>query len=207
MKTKGLITMALIMVLAGNARAQSNPGTPGYGSNAGKIWLGANAGIGMPFGEFGNIAGAGFTIGLTGDYMVHSLLALGGELGLQRYGGDNDREKELSALYGTPASLTINVIPVTVHAKYFLPANANLAPFVRAGLGLYHLSTKVDAGGTKVDESTTRVGLQFGAGADFNTSTSVRYGVDVLYHYIATKDVASNVLTIRGQLLFGLAGR
>ncbi len=212
-----LLALALVAVFAAPAWAQDTPPTPANSApvptqssastRRGAIRLGVNAGIGLPFGDYSNQASAGFGFGLTGDYMLQPDVAIGGEVGTFTFGGNHDLENLRSAQLGAPAKITNHVVPLTVHAKYFLPASVQMAPFVKAGAGLYHLSQKLEAGTIIRKNSTTRLGLQFGAGADFHSTSTLRYGVDILYHYIATSGSASSMLTLRGQLMFGLSGR
>lgn len=197
MKKTWLLTLALIAMLASSAVAAP-----------GAIWVGVNGGIGLPFGDFRDVASTGFNLGLTGDYMMSGTWAIGGELGWHKFGGNDDLEKSQSALAGVPVEITIRAIPVTAHAKYLLPANESTAPFLKAALGLYNLNTKIDAGTLgDSNRSETNVGFQFGGGMNFKNTESAAYGAELLYHYIATEDKASNMITLRGQLLFGFPGR
>ena len=197
MKKTWLLTLALTAMLASSAVAAP-----------GAIWVGVNGGIGLPFGDFRDVASTGFNLGLTGDYMMSDSWALGGELGWHKFGGNDDFEKSESARLSVPVEITIRAIPITAHAKYLLPANESAAPFVKAALGLYNLNTKTDAGSLGDDnESSTKPGFQFGGGLNFKSTESVAYGAELLYHYIATEDKASNMITLRGQLLFGFPGR
>src|SRR5207249_2508365 len=70
------------------------------------LWIGANGGFAAPTGDFGDVANSGFGLGLTGDFPVNPVLALGGELGYYSFGGDQDFEDAtsayLSAIAGTP---------------------------------------------------------------------------------------------------------
>ena len=194
--------------------SQAAPTTPTQAAparpvmTAGSISLGVNGGVELPFGDFSDQASTGFSMGLTGDYVVGENLAVGGELGWHSFGGSDDVEKKLSVQYGTPVNLTFRVVPITVHAKYFLPTGQTLTPFVKGALGIYNVLNRVEReGSSDVEHSSTRIGFQVGGGADFNTATSIRYGFDVLYHYIATENKATNILAVRGQLMFGVPRR
>ena len=197
MKRTWLLTLALIAMLASSAVAAP-----------GAIWVGVNGGIGLPFGEFRDAASAGFNLGLTGDYMMSDTWAFGGELGWHKFGGNDDFEKSESVRRGVPVEITTRAIPITAYAKYLLPANESAAPFLKAAFGLYNINTKIDAGSEgDSNDSATKFGFQFGGGMNFKNTESVAYGAELLYHYIATENKASNMITLRGQLLFGFPGR
>lgn len=197
MKKTWLLTLAMVAMLASSAVAAP-----------GAIWVGVNGGVGLPFGEFKDAASTGFNLGLTGDYMMSDTWALGGELGWHKFGGNDDFEKSETARLGVPVEITIRAIPITAHAKFLMPANESAAPFVKAALGLYNLNTKIDAGVEgDSDESNTKLGFQVGGGLNFKSTESVAYGAELLYHYIATENKASNMITLRGQLLFGFQGQ
>ncbi len=195
MKKTWLLTLALIAMLASGAAAAS-----------GTIWVGVNGGIGLPFGDFRDAASTGFNLGLTGDYMKSESWAFGGELGWHKFGGNDDLEKLRSVEEGVPVELTVRAIPITAHAKYLLPANESAAPFLKAAIGLYNLNFKTDPGSLG-DDSQTKVGFQFGGGLNLKNTQTVAYGAELLYHYIATDEKASNMITLRGQLLFGFQGQ
>ena len=173
----------------------------------GSIWLGVNGGIGLPFGDFAHKATSGFNLGLTGDYLVYENLAVGGELSWHSFGGNDNLEKDLSAKLRTSADLKISVVPATVHAKYFLPAGQTVTPFVKGALGLYNYKERTEYGTNNTEHSSTRIGFQVGGGANFKSVTSMLYGFDFMYLYIATEDKATNMLVVRGQLMFGWSRR
>ena len=170
----------------------------------GSVWLGVNGGVSLPFGDFSDQASTGFNLGLTGDYVIYENLAVGGEIGWHSFGGNDELEKQLSVQHGASANLTIRVVPVIAHARYFLPAGQKVTPFVKGGLGLYNVQNKVEYLAVSQEHSSTRIGFQFGAGADFKSAASLQYGIDAQYLYIATENKATSMVVARGQLLFGL---
>ena len=195
MKRIGLLTLALLLGVATGAQA------------AGTNWLGVNGGISLPFGNFSDLASTGFNLGVTGDLSKSEMWALGGEIGWHIFGGNDELEKRRSVQLGYPDQTTIRLLPVTLHAKYLLPPTDRVAPFAKVALGLYSVKIKDDAGLARSESSTTRVGLQFGGGVNFKSKDSVRYGVELMYHYISTRDNPSNMVSLRGQLQFGFPGR
>ena len=197
MKKSWLLTLAMIATFASGAHAAP-----------GATWVGVNAGIGMPFGEFSDFASTGFNIGLTTDFVRSESWAFGGELGWHKFGGNDDLEKSESARLGFPVEFTVRVIPVTAHAKYLLPANESVAPFVKGAFGLYNLNFKTDGGAAfESDDSQTKFGFAIGGGLNFHSTESLAYGAELLYHYISTEEQSSNMITLRGQLLFGIPGQ
>jgi opacity protein-like surface antigen len=179
---------------------------------AAETWMGLQGGVGMPFGDFADVASTGFNLGVTGDHMFGKYWALGGEISVHGFGGNDDLEKRLSAMNGVPTDFTFRTIPLVAHAKYMLPANGKLAPFLKYSLGVYQIRKKEDAGIIQVDKSQTKFGFQIGAGANFRSTATIAYGGELAYHYISGavndngENKAGNLLTLRAQLMFGFGG-
>jgi len=176
---------------------------------AGRIWLGANAGIGSPIGDFADFASTGFTIGLTGDLALGSQWSIGGEIERYSYGGNDDLEKRKSAELGYPTDLQVHAIPVIGHLKFLLPAAGKAQPFIKAGVGVFTLDSDFNAGPASSSHSETDLGFVIGGGLNLKAAESVVWGGELLYNYISgdggTGSGGSlNQFLLRAHVLFGL---
>jgi len=169
----------------------------------GDTWWGGALGVDMPFGDFADDATIGYNIGATGDYMMSDVLAVGGEISYHTFGGNDDLEKRLTAQFGTPIDLRIRMTPFIVHAKYLLPSQTKIAPFIKGGLGIYNVRSSTQGGLIDENHSETVFGFLLGGGVNFKTGTNFVWGGELMYHYIGTEGAASNMLTLRGTVNFG----
>lgn len=190
-----VLAVALVVLSAGMASAQ-------------KLSIGPIAGFTLPMGDFGDVSGAGFHIGATGDYELSGGFSVGGDLLWHRTSGKSDYEKELSAAVGQPVDVTISIIPIVVHGKYTFPGDSRYKPFVKAGLGLYHVGLKVDAGslGDNTD-SQTKVGFNIGGGTSLTRMAGATIGVEGAVHVISTEGSSTDMITISATALFGAGSK
>jgi len=207
-RTSKVLALALSLGAATVASAQDATPTPpttpaARAEGVGNIVIGPTAGFSLPFGDFADVATAGFNLGVTGDYYAAPNWAFGGEISWHLFGGNDDLEKELSADLGTPVDIRIRVLPVVAHVKYFIPAQ-NVSPFVRGGVGIFNINQEIDAGATTDDDSDTKLGFLFGGGVNFAGASRVQFGADAYYQYIATEGDATNMLVLRGNVMFGV---
>lgn len=177
---------------------------------AAEIWAGADAGLGIPIGNLSDVASTGFNLGLHGTYRITDQFGFGGELGWQSYGGNDDFEKELSALNAQTVDVRLRIIPVLAFAEYRLPGQTSMVPFLRGGLGFYNLSTKLEGETFTSDDSETKFGLHVGGGLTGEISDTVGWSVDGLYHHVLdaapddTGETAGSIVTVRGRISFAL---
>lgn len=194
MKLKSLLPMLALTLVAGSAHAA-----------AGDVSLGLKAGLGLPIGDFKDVAATGFHLGATGDYAMNDRFSVGGDLVYHTFGGNDDLEKSLSALSGQTVDFKFSIIQVTPHVRYSLPTEGTLAPYLQFGLGLYRSTGKSDPGGSS---SSTPFGFHLGAGADFKKTESYTYGFHGEFHQIsssgASGDKAANLITLGVHAGFGL---
>ncbi len=194
MKLRSILTLFALTVLASSAHAA-----------AGDVSLGVKAGLGVPLGDFKDAASTGFHLGAAGDYHLNDRFAVGGDLVFHTFGGNDDREKALTALAGSPVDFKFSIFQITPHLRFSLPTEGTLAPYVQLGLGLYRGSAKSDPGGS---ESSTPFGFHLGVGADLKKGESYSYGVHGEYHQIssseASGDKSSTLFTLGMHAGFGL---
>src|SRR5262245_36864856 len=153
MKIKMLVLgMALSMVAAATA-------------NAGTTWLGLNGGVGMPTGDYGDAASNGWNIGATVTQSINDMWGIGADLGYHSWGGNSDLEDAI----GPNTDITFGAVQATAHAMVNFPTQSPMKPYMKAGLGLYNVSTKIDSPSGNADDSQSKFGYNFGAGMNFAT--------------------------------------
>ena len=139
-------------------------------------------------------------------------MAFGGEVSWHSFGGSDDFEKaegaRLTLLTGTPTSVNAkhSIEPVLVHAKLMTPWGRNYHPYGVAGLGLYHLISRLDFSTGSNRSAETKFGFSLGGGASHKTSANVELGVEARYHWIGSSPNSVNLLTVRGQMLIAFGG-
>lgn len=194
MKIKSLLTVAALSFATATAHAA-----------AGDVSLGLKAGLGLPIGDFKDVAATGFHIGATGDYALNDRFSLGGDLVYHTFGGNDDLEKALSATLGQSVDFKFSIIQVTPHLRFSLPTEGTLAPYVQLGLGLYRSTGKSDPGGS---DSSTPFGFHIGVGADIKKAESYTYGFSGEFHQISSSDASgdksANLITVGVHAGFGL---
>lgn len=192
-----LSTLALVASLAAPAAAA-------------ELWLGPNGGVGIPFGNLSDVASTGFNLGIHGTWLVSEQFGFGGDIGWQGYGGNDDYEKDLTALAGSSVDFKLRVLPFVAFAEYRLPPGSSLTPFVRAGAGLYHLRAEAEGGGTTSSSSRTKFGFNVGGGVHGTLTETIGWSAEALYHYVldASDDngesSAGSLLALRGKLSFAV---
>lgn len=180
-------------------------------ASAGEIWVGADAGLGVPIGNLSDLASTGYHLGFHGAWYLTEQFGVGGELAWESYGGNDDLEKELSALNGEPVEVTLRMIPVLAFAEYRLPGQTSMVPSLRGGIGLYSMSTEIEGQTFSNDDGEGKFGLHIGGGLNGEISDTVRWGTDLLYHYILDgaagdggEDTAGSLFTVRARISFAL---
>jgi opacity protein-like surface antigen len=194
LKTAVLIAM-LVALSAGVSSAQG-------------IWIGPTGGITFPLGDFGDLSKMGFHIGATGDYALGGGFSIGGDVVWHRSTGKDSYEKLLSAENGYPTDVTYDIVPITIHGKYNFPAATGYQPFVRAGLGVYHISQKIDAGPAGTHSSSdNNFGLNLGGGTSLRSFGAIHLDVEGAIHIISTSGSSTNLLTASVTALFGAGSK
>jgi hypothetical protein len=164
--------------------------------------FGLNAGVAMPFGDFGDVAGTGFFGGATYCYHVSDQYGLGGDFNYQSYG-----KKDFGL-----GSYTYSLINVGAHAKYFFKLkDSKEMPYAKVGLGIYNLRAKTTftypgLGTVTATGSDSKFGFSIGLGADWKMGESKSWGAEVLYHNIAA-DPSATMATVALRYNWLMAGK
>lgn len=189
-------------LLAAAVLALTVSATPSFAS--GPTWLGVNAGVNVPTGDFGDFASLGFFGGATGTMMINEQFGVGGDINFHSFGVSDDYEELLAALAGEPVDVSLSAVQITPHAKYFFGSGSDFTPYAKFGVGIYNLRAKVESASVgSSDDSESKLGFNLGVGGMIKASETMAYGVELLYHTIMTDDESSSLFTIGGVLNFG----
>src|SRR5262245_9835152 len=172
---KMVVSMALLMLVAATA-------------NAGTTWFGVTGGVGMPTGDYGDAASNGWNIGANVTQSINDMWGVGADLGFHSWGGNSDAEAALTQLSGANTDITYGPVQGTAHAIVNFPTQSPMKPYMKAGVGLYNVSYKVDSPGNNSDDSKSEFGYNLGAGMTFATHGNMQWGLGAAYHIIPMKD-------------------
>jgi opacity protein-like surface antigen len=173
MRIKAAVLAATLCMFAGSAYA-------------GNTWFGATGGLGFPTGDYGDVAATGWNIGATGTHMVNDNWGFGGDLGMHRWGGSDELNDSVELAFGPGSEWNWSAIQATGHAMYRFPTTGSARPFVRAGLGIYSLSAKLETPSGDDSDSQSEVGFNIGGGMNFLTQGNMMWGFDGTYHIVNT---------------------
>ncbi len=185
MKLKTLVSAVLLVMAASAAHA----------ANASMV--GVNGGLTIPTGDLGDAVGIGFHIGGEYTYMVNENIGVGGDLAYHKLGS-----KDVTVLTYTVSSEQ-SMIQYGAHGKLFIPTQSDMKPYVKLGLGLYSASVTVKSNAPGVpdfDDSESKFGINFGAGADWKINDAMSWGANAAYHSVD----GDALLTVSAGLRWGM---
>lgn len=82
-----------------------------------------------------------------------------------------------------PADGKIEVIPITLNAKYLYPLEG-VEPYAEAGIGVYVADAKLSGSGFNLSDRYTNMGVFLGLGFNVNISRNIFLGLEGRYHWI-----------------------
>lgn len=177
-------------------------------ADQGEFLLGGAAGVGIPTGDFGDLADPGFSGGVFGDYMVMPNLALGVDVMFHTPGGSSDYIDALDLLSGGLINdASFQLLQFTGHGRWVITPDQQVMPYVVAGGGIYSIKAKVDGPGGSEDATDTNGGIFGGAGVDFKVSPMFRVGVEGAWHDVFTSGTSSQLFTVLGRVSFTFASQ
>lgn len=163
----------------------------------GKIAIGANGGVFLPMGDFGD----GYDMGFGGNaifvYHLQPNLDITGSAGYQTWSGKN-------------ADYTFSSIPVLAGIRYFF-GKGKFLPYVNGELGMHFVTVDVPAivipgFGTVGGGSSSDSFFGFGAGGGFLYEIGNKLNLDVnaKFNSISSEGGSSNYINITGGVLVEL---
>jgi len=161
-------------------------------ASSGSPWSFAlQGGMGLPNGDFGDIANSGWNIGGQGDYWMNSNWGLGVDLGYH--------SNSASDAAKTAGLDQVNIFNYGAHATYMIPMQGQFHPYLQAGLGMDNVSAKPVSGSSTSDN---KFGWNVGGGADFRATPTMDFGINALYNTAQTDPNSLNWIDVNARLTF-----
>lgn len=168
----------------------------GFTSNSNaQISLGVGGGIGLPMGNFGDVAEMGFGGLVRGEYPMSDDMNLTFTTGYLMFGG-----KELG-VPGASVKSSWSAIPLLAGAKYFF--GDGLYGMAEVGLNMLTVKVEMDLLGSKFesDASESKIGYSAGVGYELPLGDAMKLDLGVKYQALASD---ATFIGIFALLKFGL---
>ena len=168
MKSKVLLVLLSAVLLA----------TPAPSS---ATWLlEANAGVGIPQGDFGDFWGSGLLVGGSVGYLS-APFEIGADINFLSNDPSDDYQGVLDAI---GAEEEVSFTQYGVHARWMPPMQGSLSPYLGVGVAAYNIKDKWDEPGFSEEISSTSLGVNLKGGTNFWLGPSFGLGADVTYHLV-----------------------
>lgn len=195
-----------IMLLVAAVAAMA--AVPAFAAEQGDVQITLNAGVAMPMGDFGDAANLGFMGGVGFDWFATPNIAIGASGGYTMLSGSDEFNAFLTSLATDPVEAKFSAIMGGAHGKFYFSTGegAPVSPYLLAGAGVYNFKTTLESNDPAFngDASDTNFGARGGLGATFGGNGQVGFGVEALFHHIATEGDATQMITIAAILNFGM---
>jgi opacity protein-like surface antigen len=197
MRCKAVFLGAALLLLGASAANAARTGSTG------STWLGVSGGAGIPTGDYGDAAGTGWHLGVTGTRMLNDQFGIGGDAGYHAWGPSEDVEDALAP----GEEISWSAVQATAHGILMFPTRSNVKPYARFGLGLYNVGFDFESPSGDFDDSESKLGFNLGGGMNFLTSGNTRWGMAAALHFIPAEDDLGadvNFLTLGVNVLWGI---
>lgn len=192
MKFKIVVLCAALLAMgAGAANAASN-------------WVGVVGGAGVPTGDYGDAATTGWQLGATGTHMLNEKWGVGADVGYHAWNGSSDANSAAEAAFGAGSEWKWSAIQATAQATYALPAKGSLASYLKGGLGFYGVTGKLNSPSGDVTDTQNKLGYNIGAGMNFASSGSTRWGLVGQYHIVPIDNQNVDFMTFGINMMWGV---
>jgi opacity protein-like surface antigen len=192
MKLKSVILCAALMMFGVGAASASS------------TWLGVVGGAGLPTGDYGDVASTGWQFGVTGTRMVNDQWGIGGDIGYHMWNGSNDANAAAELAFGAGSEWKWSALQATGHAILAIPTQGKVSPYLRGGLGIYNVTSKLESPAGDTDASESKLGFNVGAGMNFASSGKARWGVVGQYHIVPVESSNVDFLTVGLNVMWGV---
>ena len=167
MKTRLLLALVFALILA-------SPGT-GYAA-----WLvEANAGVGLPQGDFGDYWASGLLIGGSVGFLKAPF-----EIGADLNFLSNDPSDDYQASLPSDTNDEFSFVQYGIHARWMPPMQGALSPYLGVGVAAYNLKEDYEDPLFSEEYSTTAMGVNFKGGTNYWFGPAFGFGADVTYHAV-----------------------
>ena len=169
--------------------------------------LEGNAGVGMPMGDFGDFWGSGLLVGASLGYLS-APFEIGADVSWLQNDPSGDYADQLELI---GADDEFSFMQYGVHARWMSPSQSALSPYFGVGLAAYSLSEDYEEPGFAEELSTTALGVNVKAGANYWFNPAWGLGLDAAYHAVwpEEEDIGhdnASFLGIQAGLRYKLGG-
>ena len=175
-------------------------------------WLGGgHAGVHIPSGDYGDIASSGFVGGVSIEYMLTEMFALGAVL---EYHGAKAKDEVLEGTDIDDSSFS--VFRYGAQGRLLFGTQGPFVPYAVGGVGMYNVKGEIEGGVFDGEEaSETKFGVNGGLGFMYRPATSaVGFGLEGAIHHIADAfeegtfeedAVSAQFFTVVGKVVFSFS--
>jgi opacity protein-like surface antigen len=178
-----------VVAVLGTGSAVAQGDNSGSGTS-----LGGFGGVSIPLGDYSDVTNTGWDAGLVFQYKLMS-----SAIGFQIDG--NYMENNFDASGGLPAGKD-RWFFATGNVAFHFPVSAEttIRPYLIGGFGIYTVKAKFDDGTS--GESTTKFGLNLGAGFDLKLQGSVSVFVEARFHDVFVEGSNAKFVPINAGIRF-----
>ena len=156
-----------------------------------QIKVGANAAIGIPMGDLGDVYSTGFGGGISGKYMINDNMAAGASFNYISLGSDND-------------AMEYSIMPIVANFSYYF-GTEGFKPYAGLDLGVFMSKYKIDLGFLGSSEtSTSDLGFAPVIGCEYAFTDAIALDANLKYNYIMTEGDASTLLGINIGIIYSI---
>ena len=175
-----------------------------FSQNKGQFMLGANAMVGIPTGDIGEISNTGFGFGAELKGFVSDRISLGAELSLISFPVKEEFIDEITGGMSGDLSESHQFTSILADFNIFF-ASEGFRPYIGAATGLYMWKVKATVSGiTVTSDSFTKLGIgpEFGFLAPL--STKLDFKMTGRYNIVFDETGNATYFTLQGGLLYKL---
>ncbi len=162
-----------------------------------QILGGATLGIQAPVGDFANGAKMGAGINLFGKYMLKENMAVGLNLGYNRFGSED------FGFGGYDIDASYSMIPVTGLFEYHFGGNS-IKPYVGADLGIYSFGVKIKYEDESEKDSEMYFGLAPVAGILYDINDNMTFCANIKLHNVFSEGDSVSWIGINAGIIIPL---
>jgi outer membrane protein W len=155
---------------------------------------GATLGLQAPIGDFADGAKMGVGINLFGKYMLNDNMAVGANLGYNRFGAEDFGWDEVDY------NASFSMIPITGLFEYHF-GGSSLKPYVGADLGIYRFGMRVKYEGESESESELYFGLAPVAGITYDINETLKFIANLKLHNVFAEDESLSWIGINAGVI------
>jgi len=170
---------------------------------------GGQAGLHVPSSDYGDLAKAGYVLGVFLDYNVTPMFSLGANLD---FNSTKAKDEVVDSFPGVD-EIKFTLFNYGLNGALAFMPEAVVHPYVKVGGGMYNMKTEVSGSGVTADDTTNKFGFLGGAGLMIHPAGNpIGFGVEGLIHNVTDAIEESNgdkksaqFYTVSGRITFSFS--